>query len=112
MATDTESLRLHVPQEAAIQAVKDAIARGRVKFIIREEREAYFKLKQRRQFIYAPVKLEVGFRRESPQTTLVIMDGTLGFFWAVGDRPVARLRDQMAKFADDVQHEAGKFVRQ
>lgn len=112
MASYSDQLRLYVNQEQAVQAVRDAIANGRVKFAIKQEGDAYFKLKQRRQFIFAPARLEVGFRKESADTTLVVMNGKLSYFWNNSDKTVDRLRKHMDRFADDIQHSAARYVRQ
>ncbi|MGI8483989.1 MAG: hypothetical protein ACR2OU_06975 [Thermomicrobiales bacterium] len=111
MAKDSVTFRLRLTEPDAVKAVSDAIAGGRTKFTIKEEGNSYFKLKQRHSYIFAPVSLDIGFRRESPDTTVVVING--GTWWIdFSSRGASRTRTIMDKFQDDVQGCASRYVRQ
>ena len=110
MAKQSGSLRLYLTQADARAAVRDALTNGRIKWNIREESDSRFKVKQRATILWAPVRLEIGLRRESPTTTIVLLNGTIRGF--LSDAPRLRLESHMAKFADDIEAHASKYVSQ
>jgi hypothetical protein len=111
MPRSSTTVRLYLTQEQAVKAVEDAIEHGRVKLSIKQREPTYFKLKQQRSFIHPPIKLEVGLLKESPNTTLVVMNGKLGLVNGLIQNN-ARLEDQLAQFADDVEAAASRYIRQ
>ena len=111
MARTSSECRLHLALPEARQAVQDAIERGRLQWKVKESSDSYLKIKQRGfiTWLMAPVNLEIGFRKESPETTLVVMNaGQTGW----NDTAKAMLESRVARFADDVQAAASRYVKQ